>query len=102
MAKVDIIFKYNSNRSQIEAIIPDYYGGRASYILAVDKTMDMDKFFEMLVLHKFNNIYKVDKKTALRLFKETGFVESWTKELAKKYSEMFDRISLGYSGEYFD
>jgi hypothetical protein len=53
-------------------------------------------------LHKFNNIYKVDKKTALRLFKETGFVESWTKELAKKYSEMFDRISLGYSGEYFD
>ena len=23
-------------------------------------------------------------------------------ELAKKYSEMFDRISIGYSGEYFD
>lgn len=100
---MEINYRYNSNRSQVEAYYFIDTNGRISFIMDVKDFWSKKEFFEQLVQHVFGERWSVDIENALKVTTQV-FGELTKQEISfykSYYDEIKSRLSYHQIQNYF-
>lgn len=67
---MELVIKYNQNRSQVEAIYIGPTNDRTTYILDLPTTTPRNKAIEILVNHKFDGKYSLCENAIIYIFEK--------------------------------
>lgn len=82
---MELVIKYNQNRSQVEAIYIGPTNDRTTYILDLPTTTPRNKAIEILVNHKFDGKYSLCENAIIYIFE-------------KMYGKLSDKETLELRG----
>ena len=97
---MEMVVKYNVNRSQVEATFIGPTNDRITYILDLPITTNMDAAIYKLAKHKFDGRYPLSIDAILYVLKKI-FVKLDAKDIPS-IKDKINKIRLGEVSEYFN